>query len=55
MKTGKTDDVLNHFNELNKLGCVLQFVRTGRIAITRSCIERLDQYLTMRAEEEHNI
>lgn len=55
MKTGMTDDVLNHFNELNKLGCVLQFVRTGRIAITRSCIERLDQYLTMRAEEEHNI
>ena len=53
-KTGITDDVIGHFNELNDLGCVLQFVRTGRIAITRSCIERLDQYLTKRAQEEQN-
>ena len=51
-KTGVTDDVLDNFNQLNDLGCVLQFVRTGRIAITRSCIERLDQYLTKRAQEE---
>ena len=54
-KTGVTDDVIGHFNELNDLGCVLQFVRTGRIAITRSCIERLDQYLTKRAQEEQNV
>lgn len=52
--TGVTDDVMHHFNELNATGCVLQFVRTGRIAITRSCIERLDQYLTQRAEEQSN-
>lgn len=51
-KTGITDDVIDHFNQLNELGCVLQFVRTGRIAITKSCIERLDQYLTKRAREE---
>ena len=50
-KTGITDDVLEHFNQLNELGCVLQFVRSGRIAITKSCIERLDQYLTKREEE----
>ncbi len=50
-KTGVTDDVLAHFNRLNDLGCVLQFVRSGRIAITKSCIERLDQYIAQREEE----
>lgn len=50
-KTGITDDVVNHFKELNELGCVLQFVRSGRISITRSCIERLDQYIAQREEE----
>lgn len=51
-KTGITEDVIDNFNQLNELGCVLQFVRSGRIAITKSCIERLDQYLTKRAREE---
>ena len=46
-----TSDVLENFNELNELGCVLQFVRTGRVAITRSCVERLDQYIAQREEE----
>ncbi len=53
-KTGVTTDVLEHFNELNDLGCVLQFVRSGRIAITKSCIERLDQYIAQREEEREN-
>lgn len=52
-KTGITDDVISHFNCLDQLGCVLQFVRSGRIATTKSCIERLDQYLTKRAEEQN--
>ncbi len=51
-KTGVTNDVLAHFDELNVLGCVLQFVRSGRIAITKSCIERLDQYIAQREEDE---
>jgi acetolactate synthase-1/3 small subunit len=53
-KTGISSDVLDNFNQLNDLGCVLQFVRSGRIAITRSCIERLDQYIAQRKEEELN-
>lgn len=53
-KTGITDDVLSHFHNLDNLGCVLQFVRSGRIATTKSCIERLDQYLTKRAEEKES-
>lgn len=51
-KTGITDDILNFFRELNSIGCVLQFVRSGRIAITKSCIERLDAYLTRREEDQ---
>lgn len=53
-KTGITSDVLENFNQLNELGCVLQFVRSGRIAITKSCIERLDQYIAKREEEHQN-
>lgn len=53
--TGITSDIIHHFNELNDLGCVLQFVRSGRISITKSCIERLDQYLTKRAEEQNEL
>lgn len=53
-KTGITADVLAHFKELNDLNCVLQFVRSGRIAITKSCVERLDQYLTQREVERDN-
>ncbi|MCM1077921.1 MAG: acetolactate synthase small subunit [Bacteroidales bacterium] len=54
-KTGVTEDVLGLFQQLDALGCVLQFVRSGRIAITRSCIERLDQYLTQREEERDSL
>lgn len=53
-KTGVTADVLELFRQLDQLGCVLQFVRTGRIAVTKSRIERLDQYLTQREEERDN-
>ncbi|TGX80985.1 acetolactate synthase small subunit [Palleniella muris] len=53
-KTGVTEEVLGLFKQLDGFGCVLQFVRSGRIAITRSCIERLDQYLTQREEERDN-
>ncbi|MBP1530616.1 MAG: acetolactate synthase small subunit [Bacteroidaceae bacterium] len=44
-KKGRTDDILSLFEELNSKGAVLQFVRSGRIAVTRSTTERLDQYL----------
>lgn len=50
-KSGVTNDVIDLFTQLDTLGCVLQFVRTGRIAVTKSCIERLDQYIAKREEE----
>ena len=51
--TGITDDIISLFTQLDSLGCVLQFVRTGRIAVTKCYIERLDAYIAKR-EEEHN-
>jgi len=44
-KKGMTEDILSLFQELNALGAVLQFVRSGRIAVTKSTEERLDKYL----------
>ena len=39
------------FEELKDLNCVLQFVRSGRVAITTSCFERVSEYLDMREEQ----
>ncbi len=50
-KSGITEDVMEMFYQLDTLGCVLQFVRSGRIAVTKSRVERLDQYLTQREME----
>lgn len=56
-KTGITSDILGLFDGLNAIqDCVLQFVRSGRIAITKSRIEHLDEYLAereVRRKEEH--
>lgn len=53
--TGITKEVLDLFSQLDALGCVLQFVRTGRIAVTKSCIERLDAYIAKREEDQMNL
>lgn len=47
-KTGITEDILSLYRGLNELGVVLQFVRSGRICITKSCIEQLSKYLSER-------
>jgi len=46
--TGITNDILSLFDALKTLGCVLQFVRSGRICITKSRVEHLDEYLAVR-------
>ncbi len=50
-KTGITADILSLYDGLNSLGVVLQFVRSGRIAITKSRVEHLDEYLALRERE----
>ena len=46
--TGFTDEIIALFDKLQKLDCVLQFVRSGRICITKSRVEHLDEYLAVR-------
>lgn len=48
---GTTDCLLSLFHEINKApGCVLQFTRSGRIAVTRSCQEEVSAFLHDRGE-----
>ena len=42
---GLTDDVQNLFNSLNSFGCLLQYSRSGRVAVTRSVDEPVSEYL----------
>ncbi|MBR4366200.1 MAG: acetolactate synthase small subunit [Bacteroidaceae bacterium] len=51
-KTGLTEEILSLFDSLTELECILQFVRSGRIAVTKSTIEKLDEYIRLR-EKKH--
>lgn len=42
---GLTDDVQTLFNALNGFGCLLQYSRSGRVAVTRSMDEPVSDYL----------
>lgn len=46
-KTGHTSETQQLFDELNPYG-VTQFIRSGRVAITRSPIEKLSEFLKVR-------
>lgn len=48
-KTGHNDETQAFFEDLNEFE-VMQFIRTGRIAITRSKVERLSNFLRERDE-----
>ena len=45
---GMSDDITSLYQELKQLNCVLQFVRSGRIAVSTSCFERVNEYLASR-------
>ena len=44
-KTGMTDDIIALRTELEGYDCVLQYVSSGRIAVTRDTIEHVNEYL----------
>ena len=52
-KNGMSEDITSLYGELitslyeelRALKCVLQFVRSGRVAITTSCFERVNEFL----------
>ena len=51
---GMGDDITSLYQELKQLNCVLQFVRSGRIAVSTSCFERVNEYLAHREERYQN-
>ena len=48
MKSGKTEEILSLYKALNDFGCMLQYTRSGRIAVTRSKQEEVSEYLEQR-------
>ena len=51
---GMSDDITSLYQELKQLNCVLQFVRSGRIAVSTRCFERVNEYLAHREERYQN-
>ena len=50
-KNGMSEDITGLYEVLSELNCVLQFVRSGRVAITKSNFERVNEYLDYREEK----
>lgn len=48
MKNGMTEEIMSLFNALNDFGCVFQYTRSGRIAVTRSKQEEVSKFLEQR-------
>lgn len=49
--TGMPEDIESMYSQLDAFDCVLQFVRTGAIAVTKNPRELLDEYLDVRRQE----
>ena len=47
---GLSEAITSLYTELQSVDCVLQFVRSGRIAVSTSCFERVNEYLAHRLE-----
>ncbi|MBR3496869.1 MAG: acetolactate synthase small subunit [Prevotella sp.] len=45
MLSGKTEEITDLYYALDKFGCVLQYTRSGRIAVTRSTVEQVSDFL----------
>ncbi len=51
MKYGLTEDIISLFRALDEFGCVLQYTRSGRIAVTRGMQEQVSEFLEQREKE----
>ena len=48
MKHGVTEDIISLFRALDTFGCVLQYTRSGRIAVTRGMQEQVSEFLEQK-------
>jgi acetolactate synthase-1/3 small subunit len=51
MKHGITEDIISLYRALDTFGCVLQYTRSGRIAVTRGMQEQVSEFLDQREKE----
>jgi acetolactate synthase-1/3 small subunit len=51
MKYGLTEDIISLFRALDAFGCVLQYTRSGRIAVTRGMQEQVSEFLEEREKQ----
>lgn len=51
---GLTEDVTDLYRCLNDFGCLLQYGRSGRIAVTRSVEEPITDYLQQQKQADEN-
>ena len=49
---GLTEDITSLYDKLNAFGCLLQYSRSGRIAVTRSIEEPVSDFLYKQAQNE---
>lgn len=50
MKHGMTEEIISLFKALDEFDCVLQYTRSGRIAVTRGTQEQVSEFLQEREE-----
>ena len=48
MKHGVTEEIISLYHALNEYDCVLQYTRSGRIAVTRGMHEQVSEFLEER-------
>ncbi|MBR5687303.1 MAG: acetolactate synthase small subunit [Prevotella sp.] len=53
MLGGMTEDITNLYHLLDDYGCLLQYTRSGRIAITRSFVESVSEFLDEQERSAH--
>ena len=49
---GLTEDITSLYDKLNAFGCLLQYSRSGRIAVTRSIEEPVSDFLDKQAQND---
>lgn len=52
---GLTEDIVHLFKQLNGFNCILQYTRSGRIAVTRAMEEPITEYLDQQENLSHGV
>lgn len=55
MLSGMTEDIMGLYHMLDKYSCILQYTRSGRIAITRSTVEPVSDFLELQEKNKNKI